>query len=229
MMSMGEVSDDMDGVGGDVRWMTYAELGRVRGISTASATRLAFRRKWQRQAGNDGTARVAVPANEARRQIERTHDDMDDNKDDGRGDITRLVSALEAAIAASGERAAADAATIAALREQLAVAEHRLAAERERADRAENSAAHEREDMLDAENRARRAETGREAERSRADALRDRLNGLQAQLAAFERVSDDLQAARTRAEERAGRAENDVFELERAASGSPDQCGTGGP
>jgi hypothetical protein len=72
MMSTGEVSDDMDGVGGDVRWMTYAELGRVRGISTASATRLAFRRKWQRQAGNDGTARVAVPANEARRQIE-TH------------------------------------------------------------------------------------------------------------------------------------------------------------
>jgi len=80
-MSLGEVSDDMDGVGGDVRWMTYAELGHVRGISTASATRLAFRRKWQRQAGNDGTARVAVPANEARRQIERAHDDVDDTEE----------------------------------------------------------------------------------------------------------------------------------------------------
>ena len=44
--------------------------------------------------------------------------------------------------------------------------------------------------------RADRAEQGREGERSRADALRDRLEVLQAH-----------------AEERAGRAENDVFEL----------------
>ena len=49
-----------------VRWMTYAELGQARGISTASATRLTFRRKWRRQKGNDGIARVEVPVGEDR-------------------------------------------------------------------------------------------------------------------------------------------------------------------
>jgi hypothetical protein len=56
--------------------MTYAELGQLRGINTASAKRLASRRKWRRQPGNDGTARVAVPVDEAalsmlREQLER--------------------------------------------------------------------------------------------------------------------------------------------------------------
>ena len=63
------MGDDRD----DVRWMTYAELGQARGISTASATRLAFRRKWRRQGGNDGIARVAVPADEAKPQSDKTH------------------------------------------------------------------------------------------------------------------------------------------------------------
>ena len=53
----GVVGADTD----DIRWLTYAEIGRARGISTASANRLAFRRKWRRQTGNDGIARVAVP------------------------------------------------------------------------------------------------------------------------------------------------------------------------
>src|SRR5689334_24861366 len=50
---------------GDVTWMSYAELGRLRGISAASAKRLSNRRRWRKQAGNDGTTRVAVPAAEA--------------------------------------------------------------------------------------------------------------------------------------------------------------------
>jgi hypothetical protein len=54
-----------DGAGADTRWMSYAELGEARGINPASAKRLALRRKWLRQAGNDGTARVAVPVREA--------------------------------------------------------------------------------------------------------------------------------------------------------------------
>lgn len=53
---------DPDGL--SIRWLSYEELGRLRGISTASATRLAFRRRWRRQKGNDGTARVAVPVSE---------------------------------------------------------------------------------------------------------------------------------------------------------------------
>ena len=53
-----ELSSDLD----------VEQLGKVRGISTASAIRLAFRRKWRRQGGNDGTARVAVPLVEAKLQ-----------------------------------------------------------------------------------------------------------------------------------------------------------------
>jgi hypothetical protein len=41
--------------------MTYAELGRLRGISAASAKRLALRHGWRKTAGNDGLARVSVP------------------------------------------------------------------------------------------------------------------------------------------------------------------------
>ncbi len=64
----------MDTATDDIRWMTYAELGRARGISTASATRLAFRRKWRRQAGNDGIARVAVPVTETQPRPDKDRD-----------------------------------------------------------------------------------------------------------------------------------------------------------
>jgi hypothetical protein len=46
--------------------MTYAELGSARGISPKSAERLAQRRRWPRQLGNDGIARVLVPFGEDR-------------------------------------------------------------------------------------------------------------------------------------------------------------------
>lgn len=83
---MGDImSDDGD----DIRWLTYAELGEARGISTASATRLAFRRKWRRRSGNAGTVTVAVPVSEAKPYGDKTHDDGNDD----RGDII-AVSAL---------------------------------------------------------------------------------------------------------------------------------------
>jgi hypothetical protein len=56
---------DAGDIPGDVTWMSYAELGRSRGISAASAKRLSNRRRWAKRAGNDGTTRVAVPAEEA--------------------------------------------------------------------------------------------------------------------------------------------------------------------
>jgi chromosome segregation ATPase len=97
--------------GDDTRWMTYGELGEARGINTASAKRLAFRRKWRRQAGNNGTARVAVPVDEVRRRTSGAPNATED--------ISRLVSGLEAALST--------------LREQL---EH----ERSRADQADEAA-----------------------------------------------------------------------------------------
>lgn len=80
----------------EARWMSYAELAEARGISTASATRLAMRRKWPRRLGNDGTARVAVPVG----QDQPSRDD----RDDVGNDITRAVNALETAVATLREQ-----------------------------------------------------------------------------------------------------------------------------
>src|SRR5687768_5562377 len=46
----------------DTVWLSYAEMGRAMGITTASAKRLAIRRKWAKRPGNDGLTKVAVPA-----------------------------------------------------------------------------------------------------------------------------------------------------------------------
>ena len=54
-------SDITLAVGDGTRRMTYAELAQARGISLASARRLARRHAWGRQAGNDGVIRVTVP------------------------------------------------------------------------------------------------------------------------------------------------------------------------
>jgi hypothetical protein len=48
-------------VGDGARRMTYAELAQARGISPASAKRLAQRHRWGRQVGNDRITRVTVP------------------------------------------------------------------------------------------------------------------------------------------------------------------------
>ena len=44
------------------RWMTYDELAAALGIAPDSARRLVARKKWSRRPGNDGKARIAVPA-----------------------------------------------------------------------------------------------------------------------------------------------------------------------
>ena len=46
------------------KWMTYAELGGLMGCSADAARARAVRRRWRRQVGNDGTARVLVPDDE---------------------------------------------------------------------------------------------------------------------------------------------------------------------
>jgi TolA-binding protein len=167
----------------DVRWMTYAELGRARGISTASATRLAFRRKWQRVAGNDGTARVAVPVGEATPHIDKTNTDRT-NTD--RTEIARLVSALAAAIAASSEQTEANASTIAVLREQLEWSN--------RQSQAETALVATLQDQLEQANgRAERAQV-------MTYVLRDRADELQGQLAGAEQARDNAQEAQQTAE-----------------------------
>jgi cell division septum initiation protein DivIVA len=45
----------------DTKWMTYAELAEVLGIGSDSARNLVRRKRWPRQSGNDGLARIGVP------------------------------------------------------------------------------------------------------------------------------------------------------------------------
>jgi hypothetical protein len=45
----------------DTKWMTYAELADALGIGPDSARNLVRRKRWPRQSGNDGLARVGVP------------------------------------------------------------------------------------------------------------------------------------------------------------------------
>ena len=45
----------------DGRWLSYEELGKIRGIGRPSAVKLAQREKWPRRLGIDWTARVLVP------------------------------------------------------------------------------------------------------------------------------------------------------------------------
>lgn len=45
----------------DVRWLSYREMAAALAIAPKSAQRLAQRRKWPRQPGNDGQVRIGVP------------------------------------------------------------------------------------------------------------------------------------------------------------------------
>jgi hypothetical protein len=122
-------------VGAGARRMTYAELAAVRGISATSAERLVRRRRWPRQAGNDGVVRVLVPLEEARDRGKSAASGVPPDKEvDVRTsaltsplisapDIPRTVRTLESAIEA--------------LREQLTKADQREEAERGRTERAE--------------------------------------------------------------------------------------------
>jgi hypothetical protein len=122
----GGIADPFDDEAAETRWMTYGELGQARGISVASARGLAYRRKWRRQPGNDGTTRVAVPVGGGNRRSGNTQSTRDD--------VTRLVGNLEASLSTlreqlERERRRADQATEAAERTatRLAEAEAKIA------------------------------------------------------------------------------------------------------
>jgi hypothetical protein len=147
--------------GADTVWLTYAELGKARGTNAAAAKRLAMRRRWRRQAGNDGTTRVSVPVSEVRHWKgdagAHTAVSAGVNTDDDTGADASVIKALESAVASLTERAAvaenrADRAEIRAEQAEARVnrAEQSLSEERKRADQAE-VAANRLEIELDAE------------------------------------------------------------------------------
>jgi len=76
----------------DTKLLTYAELAQALGITAASAKRLAIRRGWPKQPGNDGRARVAVPVERLLRPTPITDDDASDDPDDDTRDNTSAIT-----------------------------------------------------------------------------------------------------------------------------------------
>jgi hypothetical protein len=95
------------------QWLTYAEAGERLNVSPEAIRARAIRGHWRRQVGNDGLARVIVPAEILHTSVQRPVN--------GRSTPVRKAS---------------DPATLNALRAHVASLEGELAAERERADRA---------------------------------------------------------------------------------------------
>jgi hypothetical protein len=83
----------------DTRWLTYDELAAALGITPDSARRLVARKKWPRRAGNDGRARIGVPAERIPDKPPVSHADTipdveEDDSPDDRSDVTLIVSIL---------------------------------------------------------------------------------------------------------------------------------------
>jgi uncharacterized protein YdbL (DUF1318 family) len=87
-----------------VRWLTYDEVAREMGIARESARQLAIRKRWARQKGNDGRARVGVPEEELQARVtgdDTPHGPSDAPSDDTGRDpsvvqvLTRHISRLE--------------------------------------------------------------------------------------------------------------------------------------
>jgi len=104
-----------DAAADDGRWLSYAEIAHLRGISIASAKRLVLRHRWRRQTDNRNVVRILVPADtiaEAASRAERSADTAEHVTPDVSHDIGRVMAALDATIAAltiRAERAEAEA------------------------------------------------------------------------------------------------------------------------
>jgi hypothetical protein len=125
--------------------VTYAELAAARGISKVSAERLVRRRKWRRQADNQGVIRIFVPS-VAMSEADVCPDIRPDVPHDIRPDMSAAISAFNDAVTALRERAEHDRTDLERVRQQCAEADAR-------ADRAEAA--------LTAEQAARAATTVR--------------------------------------------------------------------
>ncbi len=170
----------------DGQWVTYGELAKARNIERRAAVRLAQRRRWRRQAGNDGLTRVLVPPDWLK-PVDRARDvTRDDAGDDAPLDATAQVDAVEVlqrALTMLGEQLARErdrgdvaSAEVATLREQIAALQTDLAAAQATADRhyaALQQAEGVRDAALEAANRA-------DAE---AQAARDRLADMERDVA----------------------------------------------
>jgi hypothetical protein len=157
----------------DGRWLTFAELSQLRGISKTAAMKLVSRHAWRRQKNNKGQVRVLVPLAWVA--------DADTREPNSGADMSRAIRAFDSAIATlhqqlvreTGRTEAAERART-ALTVQLAQAEAGRAVERSRAEadrealtRAEAEAVALRVQLDQARAEAQRATQAAEAEAAR--------------------------------------------------------------
>ena len=177
---------DHPGDQADIRWLSYSEIAAIRGISRTSAERMVRRARWRRQVDNQGVTKAAVPL--AYIELGRT------SPPGSQGEDPPDFKAFDAALAAVHE-----------------AKDGEIAAWRQRAEAAEARADRTGAQVTEAGERADRAlalladaETVLKAERSRADGLRDKLIGAQAELSlaqtAADRARGEAQAAQEAAE-----------------------------
>ncbi len=184
-------ADTTGDASGDGRWMTYAEIARLRGISKASAERLVFRRHWRRQQGNDRTLRVLVPPEflSGDASGDTSGDTSRGVRDDAQGawagalaNLDNVATALREQLDHANQQTheankRADVAVALADRTLVQLAETSA-----RADRAEQSIETERGRADRAEARADRAEQAHLEERKRADQAEIALDKLESEL-----------------------------------------------
>jgi hypothetical protein len=178
---------------GDGTWMTYRELAAARGIKHAAAIRLVQRNRWRKREGsNDGLAHVLVPPDALRpsppvarpRQSVTPPDTSAASPPDMTPPDTVDRRLLAGALAALED-------AVSGLREQLDAANAR-------AERAEAASVEAGRTWAD-ERVSLQADVRRAVER--ADALRDRLNTMQEQLADAHAALQAAEAADARAKQ----------------------------
>jgi hypothetical protein len=186
------------------RWLTYDELGRIRGIGRESAVKLVQRKRWRRIPGNDGVARILVPLDWLIPAKEPSIEPSPERSPEPSPDVSSAISvfraAFETALAAKDNE-------IIALRAVIEAKDGEIAAVRDRTDGLRQERDNERE-------RADRAEAGREGERARADDLRSTIEDLRTErevaareLAVAQHDALAAQQAAAKADARTGRAE----------------------
>jgi hypothetical protein len=102
----------------DVEWLTYDEIAERLGMGRESARTLVKRKRWARQQGNDGRARIGVPLEEiasrqdqsGERSPERPEEQSPERSEERTGEVlavlTRHIERLEAQLNEAHKRAA---------------------------------------------------------------------------------------------------------------------------
>jgi hypothetical protein len=177
----------------DGRWLGYEELARLRRIDKPSAVKLATRNHWRRRKNNIGQMQVFVPIDWLDRAQGRWDKYADKSAD------SAILAAFDRALTALREAKDSEIATLRAAYDQ-ALAQ-----------------------LADASERGDRLDAALALQRMRADTLKDRLDGMQTELAeAEERARTAEEAAKvlqhTEAERRARRLLGRLKAVWRASS-----------